>query len=202
MASPAGRFRRGDHLPEGEIVAIVITIVTGIIEIIINIIPNTSTISIFIQISSYNRNLCCNSYYLSSLLHRCWLLLCGECYWVLLEKYYYVQIVYHIFIPTDHDLFYVLWVVTLVYEDMEKVLLLVVICCWSNMCCLILKLCCHSTSGVVWVEHPTLRLIKDLGGYIVYKECLWWVAGVTETWTPVRTLLHKGIMDPRSYCYG
>ena len=47
--SPAGRFRRGDHLPEGEIIAIVITIVTGIIEIIINIIPNISTISIFIQ---------------------------------------------------------------------------------------------------------------------------------------------------------
>src|SRR3954463_3804388 len=37
--SPAGRFRRGDHLPEGEIVAIIIIIVTGIIEIIINIIP-------------------------------------------------------------------------------------------------------------------------------------------------------------------
>src|ERR1043165_8778679 len=47
--SPAGRFRRGDHLPEGEIVAITITIVTGIIEIIINIIPNISTISIYIQ---------------------------------------------------------------------------------------------------------------------------------------------------------
>src|SRR4051812_22328751 len=30
--SPAGRFRRGDHLPEGEIVVIVIIIVTGIIE--------------------------------------------------------------------------------------------------------------------------------------------------------------------------
>src|ERR1043165_2654453 len=39
--SPAGRFRRGDHLAEGEIVAIIIIIVTGIIEIIINI----STIS-------------------------------------------------------------------------------------------------------------------------------------------------------------
>ena len=35
--SPAGRFRWGDHLPEGEIIAIVIIIVTGIIEIIINI---------------------------------------------------------------------------------------------------------------------------------------------------------------------
>src|SRR3954468_10078274 len=46
--SPAGRFRRGDHLPEGEIIAIVIIIVTGIIEIIINIIPNISTISISI----------------------------------------------------------------------------------------------------------------------------------------------------------
>src|ERR1043165_3753929 len=46
--SPAGRFRRGDHLPEGEIVAIVIIIVMGIIEIIINIIPNISTISISI----------------------------------------------------------------------------------------------------------------------------------------------------------
>src|SRR3954470_19257910 len=46
--SPAGRFRRGDHLPEGEIVAIIIIIVTGIIEIIINIIPNISTISICI----------------------------------------------------------------------------------------------------------------------------------------------------------
>src|SRR3954470_24007532 len=43
--SPAGRFRRGEHLPEGEIIAIIITIVTGIIEIIINIIPNISTIS-------------------------------------------------------------------------------------------------------------------------------------------------------------
>src|SRR4051812_2610839 len=29
--SPAGRFRRGDHLPEGEIIAIVVIIVTGII---------------------------------------------------------------------------------------------------------------------------------------------------------------------------
>src|ERR1043165_449563 len=46
--SPAGRFRRGDHLPEGEIVAIIIIIITGIIEIIINIIPNISTISIYI----------------------------------------------------------------------------------------------------------------------------------------------------------
>src|ERR1041385_8108326 len=47
--SPAGRFRRGDHLPEGEIVAIIIIIiVTGIIEMIINIIPNISTISITI----------------------------------------------------------------------------------------------------------------------------------------------------------
>src|ERR1043165_5123531 len=46
--SPAGRFRRGNHLPEEEIVAIIIIIVTGIIEIIINIIPNISTISISI----------------------------------------------------------------------------------------------------------------------------------------------------------
>src|SRR3954462_855212 len=46
--SPAGRFRQGDHLPEGDIVAIIIIIVTGIIEIIINIIPNISTISIYI----------------------------------------------------------------------------------------------------------------------------------------------------------
>ena len=46
--SPAGRFRRGDHLPEGEIITIVIIIVTGIIEIIINIIPNIITISISI----------------------------------------------------------------------------------------------------------------------------------------------------------
>src|ERR1041384_6981076 len=42
--SPVGRFRRGDHHPEGEIIAIIITIVTGIIEII----PNISTISIYI----------------------------------------------------------------------------------------------------------------------------------------------------------
>ena len=42
-ASPVGRFRRGDHLSEGEIVAIVIIIITDIIEIIINIIPNIST---------------------------------------------------------------------------------------------------------------------------------------------------------------
>src|SRR3954469_17782733 len=34
-SSPTGTFRRGDHLLEGEIVAIVIIIVTGIIEIII-----------------------------------------------------------------------------------------------------------------------------------------------------------------------
>src|ERR1041385_4632516 len=47
--SPAVRFRRGDHLPEGEIVAIIIIIVvTGIIEIIITITPNISTISISI----------------------------------------------------------------------------------------------------------------------------------------------------------
>src|ERR1043165_4651683 len=36
--SPTGRFRRGDHLPEGDIIAIIIIVVTGIIEIIINII--------------------------------------------------------------------------------------------------------------------------------------------------------------------
>src|ERR1041385_8140923 len=47
--SLAGRFRRGDHLPKGEIIAIVITIVMGIIEIIINIIPIISTISTSIQ---------------------------------------------------------------------------------------------------------------------------------------------------------
>src|ERR1043165_9058399 len=35
-----------DHLPKGEIIAIVIIIVTGLIEIIIIIIPNISTISI------------------------------------------------------------------------------------------------------------------------------------------------------------
>src|SRR3954468_9319170 len=46
--SPAGRFRLGDHLPEGEIVVIIIVIVTGIIEIIVNIIPKISTISISI----------------------------------------------------------------------------------------------------------------------------------------------------------
>src|ERR1041385_7515051 len=47
--SLAGRFRRGDHPPEGEIAVIIITIVTGIIEIIINIIPVISTISTSIQ---------------------------------------------------------------------------------------------------------------------------------------------------------
>src|ERR1044072_4848258 len=46
--SPVGRFRREDHLPEGEIVLIIIIVVAGIIEIIINIIPNISTISIYI----------------------------------------------------------------------------------------------------------------------------------------------------------
>src|SRR3954462_15028101 len=46
--SPAGRFRRGDHLPEGDIIAVIIIIVTGIIEIIINIIPTISSISIYI----------------------------------------------------------------------------------------------------------------------------------------------------------
>jgi hypothetical protein len=45
---PAGRFRRGEHLPEGEIIVIIIIIVTGIIEIIINIISIISTIPIFI----------------------------------------------------------------------------------------------------------------------------------------------------------
>src|ERR1041385_7770001 len=50
--SLTGRFHRGDHLPEGEIVAIVITNFTGIIEIIINIIPIISTISISISIQS------------------------------------------------------------------------------------------------------------------------------------------------------
>src|SRR4051812_19444495 len=43
--SPAGRFNRGEHLPEGDIITIVITMVTGIIEIIINIIPDINTIS-------------------------------------------------------------------------------------------------------------------------------------------------------------
>src|SRR3954469_4143767 len=42
--SPAGRFRQGDHLLEGEIIDIIIIVVTGII----NIIPNISTISISI----------------------------------------------------------------------------------------------------------------------------------------------------------
>src|SRR3954467_12940434 len=44
---PTGIFRRGELLLEGEIVSIIITIVTSIIEIIINIILITSTISIF-----------------------------------------------------------------------------------------------------------------------------------------------------------
>ena len=44
--SPASRFRRAEHLPEGEIVSIVITIVTSIIEIIIAIILIISTRSI------------------------------------------------------------------------------------------------------------------------------------------------------------
>ena len=48
-ASPAGRFCRGDHLLEGEIVAIVITIITGIIKIKIIIIISSSTISISIK---------------------------------------------------------------------------------------------------------------------------------------------------------
>src|SRR4051812_43463445 len=47
-ASQAGRFCRGEHHSEGEIIAIVIIIITGIIEIIINIIITTSTISISI----------------------------------------------------------------------------------------------------------------------------------------------------------
>src|ERR1041384_1359848 len=47
-ASSVGRFHRGDDLPEGEIITIVIIIVTGIIEIIINIIPNISATSISI----------------------------------------------------------------------------------------------------------------------------------------------------------
>src|SRR4051812_20121087 len=50
--SPAGRFRRGDHLPEGEIVSIIIIIVTSNIEIILNFIPNISTISIYIHLIS------------------------------------------------------------------------------------------------------------------------------------------------------
>src|SRR4051812_15182628 len=47
-SSPAGRFHRGYHLTEGEIVAIIITIIKGIFEMIINIILTTSTISISI----------------------------------------------------------------------------------------------------------------------------------------------------------
>ena len=110
-------------------------------------------------------------------------------------------IVHHLFITSDHDLFYVLWVVTLVLEDMGEVLLLVVIWYWSNMCCLIFKLWCYSSSGVMWVELIRLHLSKDLGECIVYKGCLWWVAGVTETWTPVHILFHEGIMGPISYWY-
>ena len=49
---PAGKFRRGELVPEGEIVLIVITIFTGIIEIIITNITNTSTISTFIPSTS------------------------------------------------------------------------------------------------------------------------------------------------------
>ena len=44
-AISGGRLHRGDHLPEGEIVVIVIIIGTCIIKIIINTIPNISTIS-------------------------------------------------------------------------------------------------------------------------------------------------------------
>ena len=44
--SPAGRFCRGEHLPEGENVTIVITNVTGIIKIKIIIISSTISISI------------------------------------------------------------------------------------------------------------------------------------------------------------
>jgi hypothetical protein len=48
---PAGRFRRGELLPEGDIVIIAITIATSIIEIIITIIPIISTTSILIHLT-------------------------------------------------------------------------------------------------------------------------------------------------------
>ena len=43
---------------------------------------------------------------------------------------------------------------------------------------------------------------KGLGECIVYKYRLWWVAGVTETRTPIRMLVCKGVLDPRVYGYG
>src|ERR1044071_4059860 len=43
---PASRFQRGELLPKGKIILIVITIVTSIIKIIITLIPSISTISI------------------------------------------------------------------------------------------------------------------------------------------------------------
>ena len=105
--SPTGRFRRGDHLTEGEIITTVIVIVTGIIAIIINIIPNISTIST--SIPSHLRIATCvvirtiyplysvgvDYYFVVNAIEFCW-------------KNIIVQIVCHPSIAYDHDLFYVL----------------------------------------------------------------------------------------------
>ena len=55
--SPAGRFRRGDHLPEGEIVAIIIIIIPNI---------NTISISIPSHLTIATRVVICTIYHLYS----------------------------------------------------------------------------------------------------------------------------------------
>ena len=93
---------------------------------------------------------------------------------------YYVQIVYHILIPTDHEQYDESWVVALVLEDMGEFLLLVIMCKLINVQCFHNMLCCSSSSGVMWTSTTWYFTIFGPKGMHCGLVIRWWVARVTE----------------------
>ena len=77
---PAGRFRRGEHLPEGGDHRHHHHHHHGHHRDHHQHHLHHQHHPHLHPISSHHCNLCCNSHYSSPLLYRCWLLLCGECY--------------------------------------------------------------------------------------------------------------------------
>ena len=92
----------------------IIVIMQGIIGIIISIISTTSTNSTITSTPSGCSILSCNPYLLLWLTLWVLITLCNWCYWVLSVTICYERFVHHIFITSDHDPYFVSWVVRLV----------------------------------------------------------------------------------------
>jgi hypothetical protein len=97
------------------------------------------------------------------------------------ELRFYVQIVIHHYLTSDHDPYDVLWVVRLVLKDMVEVKMLVVELYWVIFNGLIFMLWCYSTSGVMWMPTTWYFTFMGLVECIVYFATNCGVAGAIET---------------------